>query len=34
MSYKHLSIEERACLYTLLQAKVSIRGIAEALSFA
>lgn len=31
MSYKHISTEERACLYTLLNAKLSIRGIAEAL---
>jgi len=31
MSHKHPTIDERACLYTLLQAKISIRAIAEAL---
>ena len=31
MNYKHLNIQERSCLYTLLNAKLSIREIAKAL---
>lgn len=31
MSYEHISIEDRACLYTLLNKKLGIRAIARAL---
>ena len=31
MSYKHLNIQKRSCLYTLLNAKLSIREVAKAL---
>ncbi|MDU1175600.1 MULTISPECIES: helix-turn-helix domain-containing protein, partial [Peptostreptococcus] len=31
MSYKHLTIEERACIYQFLNLGMSIRKIAQAL---